>query len=378
MAILRRNAAIAPAAPRRNRPPFFVARSRLSLKALIRRNGRGESMRALGFAVAALAAVASAGATRAAVLVEAAAARGGDGWIRLAQVIPDTAPAEATTGNPSLAPLKWVGLLAVPDPTDKDPRAIVECTGQFIKPNVVLTAAHCLRDLADKPTGPWPDVTKGTFWLQYQNQEGAPFKILCGAVNPLWTLPGNFASMKTSDKDDAKLVADEHDFAMLLTDGESPTGVMPYALDWKGKYGYATRVGYASDILNGQIVQKSGGALFFADAIPMLDKSYPAIVVQWAPTTELTFGTSGGAWIVNFSTTEGKDKNALIAVTSFQFTNYPGGEGAAYLTAAEFNPLLAYVSDGCKGIMAGAAPSPSPVPSGSTRSGHASGGGMQP
>ena len=133
-------------------------------------------MRALGFAVAAFAVVANVGVTRAAVLVDAAAgARGRDGWIHLAQVIPDTAPAEATTGNPSLAPLKWVGLLAIPDPTDKDPRSIVECTGQFIKPNVVLTAAHCLRDLADKPTGPWPDVTKGTFWLQYQNQEGAPF-----------------------------------------------------------------------------------------------------------------------------------------------------------------------------------------------------------
>jgi hypothetical protein len=168
---------------------------------------------------------------------------------------------------------------------------------------------------------------------------------------------------------------------MLLTDGESPTGVMPYALDWKGQYGYATRVGYASDILNGQVVQKSGGAVFFADAIPMLDKSYPAIVVQWAPTTDLTFGTSGGAWIVNFSTTEGKDKNALIAVTSFQFTNYPGGEGAAYLTAAEFNPLLAYVSGGCKGAMAGRPPSPSPSPSGGSggesRGGHGSGG-MQP
>ena len=238
-------------------------------------------MRALGFAVAALAMVAGGGATRAAALVDAAAGRASDGWIRLAQVIPDTAPAEATTGNPSLAPLKWVGLLAIPDPTDKDPRAIVECTGQFIKPNVVLTAAHCLRDLADNPTGPWPDVTKGTFWLQYQNQEGAPFKILCGAVDPLWSLPGNFASMNRLEKNDAQLVADEHDFAMLLTDGESPTGVMPYMLDWKGKYGYATRVGYASDILNGQIVQKSGGALFFADAIPMLDKSFPGIVVQW-------------------------------------------------------------------------------------------------
>src|ERR1700683_5189485 len=75
--------------------------------------------------------------------------------LRLAQIIPDTSPAEATTGNPSLAPLKWVGLLAIPDPTDKDPDSIVECSGQFIKPNIVLTAAHCLRDLPANPKGPW-------------------------------------------------------------------------------------------------------------------------------------------------------------------------------------------------------------------------------
>jgi hypothetical protein len=268
--------------------------------------------------------------------------------IRLAQIVPDTSPAEATTGNPSLAPLKWVGLLAIPDPTDKDPDSIVECTGQFIKPNVVLTAAHCLRDLPTNPSGPWPDVTKGTFWLQYQNQQGTAFKILCGAVNPLWTLPSNFSTMTDDQKDDAKLVAYQHDFAMLLVDGQSPTGVMPYLLDWKGKFGYATRVGYASDILNGQIIQKSGGAVFFADAIPILDKSYPALVVQWAPTTELTSGTSGGAWIAKFNTTEGTGKNELIAVTSFSFDDYPGGEGAAYLTAAEFNPLLDLVSKGCK------------------------------
>ena len=205
----------------------------------------------------------------------------GEHAVRLAQIIPDTSPGEATTGNPSLAPLKWVGLLAIPDPTDKDPDSIVECTGQFIKPNIVLTAAHCLRDLPANPRGPWPDVTKGTFWLQYQNQQGTPFKILCGAS--LWTLPTNFSAMKEGDQDDAKLAAYQHDFAMLLVDGQSPTGVMPYLLDWKGKFGYATRVGYASDILNGQIVQKSGGAVFFADAIPMLDKSYPDLVVQWAP-----------------------------------------------------------------------------------------------
>jgi hypothetical protein len=288
--------------------------------------------------------------------------------MRVAQIIPDTAPAEKTTGNPSLPPLKWVGLLVIPTPTDKDPTSIGECTGQFIKPNVVLTAAHCVRDIFESPTGPWPDPTKGTFWLQYQNQQGTPFKILCAETNPLWRLPANYAAMKKEQQIDAQRVAFQHDFAMLLVDGVSPTGAMPYALDWKGSVDYATRVGYAADIFNGQIVQKSGGAVFFADAIPMMSKSYPGIVVQWAPITDLTSGTSGGAWVANFSTEDKAGANELVAVTSFQFLGYPGGEGAAYLTAAEFNPLLADVSNGCKGEAAKpAAPSSGPAPIGGAK-----------
>jgi len=307
-------------------------------------------MRLLRLAVASIAIMASAGeigANGAGLDTNGAPKARGD-EMRLAQLTPETAPPEATTGNPSLAPLKWVGMLVVPTPTDKDPNSILLCTAQFIKPNVLLTAAHCLKDLPANQAGPWPDVTKGTFWLQYQNQQGTPFKILCGAANPLWALPANYASMTPAEKNDAQRIAYQHDFAMILVDGTSPTGVMPYALDWKGNVSYATRVGYAGDILDGQIIQKSGGAVFFADAIPMLPKSYPNIVVQWAPVTDLTAGASGGAWIANFSTTEGTSKNILVAVTSFQFLGYPGGEGAAYLTSAEFNPLLAFVSNGCK------------------------------
>jgi len=295
--------------------------------------------------------------------------------MRVAQIIPDTSPPERTTGNPSLPPLKWVGLLVIPEPTDKDPNAIGECTGQFIKPNVVLTAAHCIRDIVDSPTGPWPDATKGTFWLQYQNQEGTPFKIRCAEINPLWRLPPNYASMKKEDQIDAQRTIFQHDFAMLLIDGVSPTGAMSYALDWKGNVAYATRVGYAADIFNGQIVQKSGGAVFFADAIPMMPKSYPGIVVQWAPITDLTSGTSGGAWVANFSTEDKPDANKLIAVTSFQFVAYPGGEGAAYLTAAEFNPLLADVLNGCKGAAVKAVPAAAATP---VNGGAAPGGGVAP
>ena len=268
--------------------------------------------------------------------------------MRMAQLIPKTAPAEATTGNPSLPPLKWVGMLVIPTPSTSNANSILECTAQFIRPNVLLTAGHCIRDLPENPAGPWPDPTKGTFWLQYQNQEGTPFRILCAAVNPLWSFPPNYGAMSAAARADAQQTAFQHDYAMVLVDGVSPTGSMPYALDWKGKVDYVTRVGYAGDILDGQIVQKSGGPVFFADASPMFSKDYPDIVVQWAPVTGLTEGTSGGAWIANFNTIEGEGKNILIAVTSFSFTSYPGGEGAAYLVSAEFDPLLKFVSNGCK------------------------------
>ena len=74
------------------------------------------------------------------------------------------------------------------------------CTAQFIAPQVLLTAGHCIKDLETNPTGPWPDPTKGTFWLQYQNNQGTPFKIVCAAPNPLWTLPANYSSMSGNNR----------------------------------------------------------------------------------------------------------------------------------------------------------------------------------
>lgn len=254
-----------------------------------------------------------------------------------------------STGNPSVAPLKWVGRLLTPAPTKKHPNEVSECTAQFIAPTVLLTAGHCLRDLASEPTGPWYDLTNQTFTLQYQAGIGSQtFKTVCGAVNPLWTVPPNFTSMTPQQQNDVMEAVRQHDFAMVLVNGTSPTGAMPYALDWKGKVDHVMRVGYAGDILNDEVVQQSPGIVFFADSIPMFSRSLPGIVVQWQPITDFTNGSSGGAWIANFSTSEGPNSNTLIAVTSFGNDSYPGAAFAAYLTAEEFNPLLQYVSNGCK------------------------------
>jgi hypothetical protein len=269
---------------------------------------------------------------------------------------------EQTMGNPSQAPYKWAGLLIIPSPTPQHPNESFLCTAQFIRPNVLLTAGHCLKDLPSNPTGPWPDVTKGAFYLQYQNGAGTQFNIVCGETNPLWTYPSNYPAMTPAQQQTAQTNAQQHDYAMILVDKVSPTGVMNYQLDWKGKYTFADRIGYPGDILDGTVIQDAPGVIFPSDAIPLGVNSSPNLVVQWGPVTDATEGMSGGAWVANSSDTEGPGKNVLIAVTSFGvsltvkptlnvpgavISAYPGGTFAAYLTAAEFNPLLDDVSKGC-------------------------------
>ena len=265
--------------------------------------------------------------------------------LRLAQV-----GNPVSTGNPSLAPLKWVGMLINRASTAKNPNTQFQCTGQFVKPNIVLTAAHCIKDLTTDPNGPGYDLTRQSFILQYQNGEGSQtFSTKCALTSPGWKFPPNYPSLTTAQQDAEIRKAGQHDFAMILVDGTSATGVMPYQLDWKGKWGAASRVGYPIDILSGQIIQHSRGVVFFVDAIPMFPgESLPNLVAHWQPLLGLTSGTSGGAWIANFSTMDTPGNNILITVTSFQNITFPGVEFGPYLTAAEFNPLLAKVQNGCK------------------------------
>jgi hypothetical protein len=274
--------------------------------------------------------------------------------IRVAEA--NTLSWEQTTGSPSVAPFKWVGLLKNASTTKNSPNGW-ECTAQFIKPNILLTAGHCLTDLTSGQPLAAVDPSKITFLLQYQDGLASQtYKTVCAATNPLWTIPANFNDLSASDKSAAMNAAGEHDFAMVLVDGTSATGTIDYVLDWKGQFTSAARVGYPGDILNADIVQWAPGIVFFANQIP-LPKGFnlPNNVVQWGPVTDATHGMSGGAWVARMSDTEGPNKNILIAVTSSapqvgntEIPLFPGGTWAAYLTAAEFNPLLQFVSNGCK------------------------------
>jgi len=279
---------------------------------------------------------------------EAVVPKRDSGSARLAQIFPHIAPLESTSGNPSFAPLKWTGMLIVPNPTAKDPNLITICTAQFVRPNVLLTAGHCLRDLPENPSGPWPDATKGGFWLQYQNNSGIYFHVVCAATNPQWAYPANFKSLSQAQQNAAFPMAAQHDYALILVDANSPTGTMPYALDWKGKYSSAIRIGYPSAILDSAIPQKATGIVFFASTLPMGIDSQPNLVVHWGPSVDATQGMSGGAWVANFNLNEGPNNNFAISVSSYENPNNPGASFGAYLTAAEFNPLLTFVSNGCK------------------------------
>ncbi|HTV38710.1 MAG TPA: trypsin-like serine protease [Xanthobacteraceae bacterium] len=273
---------------------------------------------------------------------------------RLAQVGRSTAPETLTTGDPSIAPFKWAGMVEYHDAKDAAGISHPLCTGQFITANVVLTAAHCLNDPDDGITDP----KTMSFWLQYQNGQATKiFKVSCGLTNPQWVVPDQATWKKMSDDDQNAVLAKifPHDFAMLLVDGgSSPTGYIPVALDWKGKYSYAERIGYPENILGGRIVQKVGGIVFFADSIPLRDNALPNEVVQWGPVTDATQGMSGGAWVANQDTTRKTYNPILIAVTSYSPVNkynapvFPGGTFAAYLKAEEYNPLLQRVQNGCQ------------------------------
>jgi hypothetical protein len=306
---------------------------------------------------------------RAAYVAAAALALVAGGSTIHAQVGPSTAPPTLHTGDPGIAPFKWAGMIEYPDAKDPQHYSHPLCTGQFITPTVVLTAAHCLNEPDDGAHDPKTE----TFWLQYQNgRSSKEFSIACGLTHPKWTFPDaqSWKKMSPADQNAARLKAFPYDFAMLLVnDGPSPTGYIPVMLDWKGKFTRAARIGYPENILAGRIIQSVGGAVFFATAIPLGDNSIPNEVVQWGPVTDATQGMSGGAWVVNRDTTGKTYDPALIAVTSFAPVDaynepaYPGASFAAYLTAKEFNPLLDAVSNGCKGP-GNQSPAPAPSPAG--------------
>jgi hypothetical protein len=192
------------------------------------------------------------------------------------------------SGDVAGVPLKWAGKLFY-----EQPNGGFVCSGQFVSYNVVLTAAHCLRDDA---TGAW--FEDFVFSLQYnKGRSTANYGYDCVMTKRGWVATDgsqwNF------------------DYGLIRVLARSATGYFGWHANWSpGTYRRATKVGYPGDILNGEVVQMDSGPLAEVtgeDDMLSLSHGNP----------RNAGGSSGGAWVANFSrSAAGANGNRVISVTS--------------------------------------------------------------
>jgi hypothetical protein len=242
-------------------------------------------------------------------------------------------PQPLIAGNPAVAPLKWVGLLMFQNAKNET----FSCTAQFIAPRVLLTAAHCVQD---NQTGEWYDTNKMYFFLQYQNDNASDiYKVIC--TGHLAGYAPKIAANATDDqKEQAFEDAMQYDYAMILVNHDSITGHMKVDTEWLGKHPAAVQIGYPGAIEGGMIVQRDPGVL-------ALSLSRPNEVILMHANPNMTQGTSGGAWIANFTNGESQGNNVIVGVTSFGNPSWPGITFGPYFRQDTYGSLFDYVSKGC-------------------------------
>ena len=199
------------------------------------------------------------------------------------------------SGDVRTQPLHWAGKLF----SVIDENTTGTCSAQVVAPNVVVTAAHCVRD--DK-TGEWRKRT--IYRHQYERGKGRIFTTECIASYSGWV---------SSNQNRY-----QWDYAMIKLRGSlsEEQGYMGLEYNWQGKYNRVPKIGYPGQIENGEVIQVDFGQ----------------VVKGWAPfvvglrhgNPNSTGGSSGGAWIGAYDPNANNSRaNVVITVSSHYLNDEP-------------------------------------------------------
>jgi hypothetical protein len=220
---------------------------------------------------------------------------------------------QRSSGNIYKTPLHWSGALFSTSPSGGGEK----CSAQFISNDVVVTAAHCVRDAV---TGAYNRNI--AFALEYQKGRYSQlYRSTCA-----WT----YDSWVSSDPSHYL-----YDYAFIRVDRRSATGHWGAYWNWAGAYDTATKTGYPVGIAGGQIIQVNTGPVSVTNGIVRLDHGGTADL----------HGSSGGAWIGGYSGRLGHN-NYIISVQSFVHTGDYGTSYGPYLDTTA-KKLLASAEGPC-------------------------------
>jgi hypothetical protein len=217
------------------------------------------------------------------------------------------------SGDVNAMPLIFAGKMFFSKPNGKN----YVCSAQFISKRVLLTAAHCVRD--DESGAFWQNIA---FALQYdKGRYSQVYRSECAATLNGWVQPG-----------DEKY---PYDFAMIRVDADAKNGWFGTAWGWND-FNEATKIGYPGGILEGQVIQVDRGPIKVENGIVELRHGNKAD----------QGGSSGGAWIGDYSSDKGSS-NHIISIESFGYDNMPGVDYGPYFDG-RLKILWDFVENGCK------------------------------
>jgi hypothetical protein len=220
------------------------------------------------------------------------------------------------SGNVGTRPLYWAGKLLYNKPNGPS-----YCSAQLIAPGILATAAHCVQD--DK-TGAW--FTNFLYAHQYhlgKSSRNVPTQ--CVAAYTGWVAP-----------DETKWV---WDYALIKLAGGADLGSFGFQWGWWGHYNGAPKIGYPQDIEHGEIIQVDFGRI--------VGGRMPGIVGLIHNNTRNQHGSSGGAWVGQFDSSENPQANFIISVTSHFVGDDRTSSFGPYFDQ-NFVNLLNYTARGCR------------------------------